>query len=124
VTEEDVQKQVKETLARLTKKGNKFNNSAKYRRGKRDMVQERHDEEVQRQEEANKVLKVTEYVTANEIANMMNVGVTEIISSCMSLGMFVSINQRLDAETISLIASEFDHEVELVSVEVAGAVEE
>ena len=124
VSEEDVQKQVKETLARLTKKGNKFNHSAKYRREKRDMVQERHEEEMQRQEDANKVLKVTEFVTANDIANMMNVGVTEIISSCMSLGMFVSINQRLDAETISLIASEFDYEVEFVSVDVAEAIDE
>ncbi len=123
VSEEDVQKQVKETLARLTNKGNKFN-SAKYRREKRDAVHERHEEEMQRQAEESKILKVTEFVTANEIANMMGVSVTDIISACMSLGMFVSINQRLDAETITLIASEFGYEVDFVSVEVAEAIEE
>ena len=123
VSEEDVQKQVKETLARLTNKGSKFN-TAKYRREKRDMVQERHEEELARQAEESKTLKVTEFVTANDIANMMSVGVTEIISACMSLGMFVSINQRLDAETITLIASEFGYEVEFVSVEVQEAIED
>ena len=123
VSEEDVQKQVKETLARLTNKGNKFN-SAKYRREKRDMVQERHEEEMARQAEESKILKVTEFVTANDIANMMDVGVTEVISACMSLGLFVSINQRLDAETISLIATEFGYEVEFVSVEVQEAIDD
>lgn len=123
VSDEDVQKQVKETLARLTNKSSKFN-AAKYRREKRDAVQERHEEEMQRRAEESKVLKVTEFVTANDIANMMSVGVTEIISACMSLGMFVSINQRLDAETISLIAAEFGYEVEFVSVEVQEAIED
>ena len=123
VNEVDVQKQVKETLARLTNKGSKFN-SVKYRREKRDMVHERHEEEMARQQEESKILKVTEFVTANDIANMMSVSVTEIISACMSLGMFVSINQRLDAETIALIAAEFEYEVEFVSVEVQEAIEE
>ncbi len=123
VTEEDVQKQVKATLARLTNKGSKFKTS-KYRRTKRDAVQERHVEEMARMAEESKVLKVTEFVTANDIANMMDVPVTSIISTCMSLGMFVSINQRLDAETISLIAAEFNYEVEFVSVEVQEAIDD
>ena len=121
VNEEDVQKQVKETLARLTNKSSKFN-TAKYRRDKRDMIQERREEEMARQAEESKILKVTEFVTANDIANMMSISVTQVISACMSLGMFVSINQRLDAETISLIASEFGFEVEFVSVEVQEAI--
>ena len=123
VSEEDVQKQVKETLARLTTKGSKFKTS-KYRREKRDAIQERHEEEMARQAEESKVLKVTEFVTANDIASMMDVPVTDIISACMSLGMFVSINQRLDAETISLIAAEFEYEVEFVSVEVQEAIDD
>lgn len=123
VNEEDVQKQVKETLARLTNKGSKFKTS-KYRREKRDAIQERHEEEMARQAEESKVLKVTEFVTANDIASMMSVPVTDIISACMSLGMFVSINQRLDAETISLIATEFNYEVEFVSVEVQEAIDD
>ncbi len=121
VSEEDVQKQVKETLARLTNKSSKFNTS-KYRREKRDMVHERYEEEMARQAEESKILKVTEFVTANDIASMMDVAVTQVISACMSLGMFVSINQRLDAETIALIASEFGFEVEFVSVEVQEAI--
>jgi translation initiation factor IF-2 len=115
LTDEQVQKQIKETLARLAPTGK--SKSAKYRRQKRDTVSQHLQEEIQRQEDEKGILKVTEFVTANELASMMEVNVNEIIKICMTLGMFVSINQRLDAETISLVSEEFGFEVEFVSVD-------
>ena len=110
VSDEDVAKQVKETLARLTSKGK--NKAAKYRKEKREIIQNRQLEQEEQQEEESKVLKLTEFVTANELANMMNVPVTQVISTCMSVGIMVSINQRLDAETINLVAEEFGFKTE------------
>ena len=124
ISEEDVQKQVKETLARLTNKGNKNNKGAKYRRDKRDAIQKREHELMEQEEMESKVLKLTEFVTANDLANMMDVPVTQVIGTCMSIGIMVSINQRLDAETINLVAEEFGFKTEYVSAEVAQAVEE
>ena len=122
VSEEDVAKQVKETLARLTSKGK--NKTAKYRKEKRDMVSNRM-QELENQEMADsKVLKLTEFVTANELASMMDVSVTQVIATCMSVGIMVSINQRLDAETINLVAEEFGFKTEYVSAEVAQAIVE
>ena len=115
LTDEQVQKQIKETLARLAPAGK--SKAAKYRRQKRDSVSQSMQEEMQRQEEEKGILKVTEFVTANELASMMNINVNEIIKVCMQLGMFVSINQRLDAETISLVSEEFGFEIEFVSVD-------
>ncbi|MBQ3634022.1 MAG: translation initiation factor IF-2 [Bacteroidales bacterium] len=123
INEEDVQKQVKETLARLTAKGHKTTTS-KHNRDKREAVRQRMEEENERLEEEKKILKVTEFVTASEFANMMNVPVNQVISTFMTLGMFVSINQRLDAETMSLVAEEFGYKVEFISVENAHEVEE
>lgn len=123
VNEEDVQKQIKDTLARLTTKG-KTKKGAKHRRDKRAAVSEKMQADMEQQMMDQNVLKVTEFVTVNELATMMNVSVNEIISSCMSLGMFVSINQRLDAETLSVVAEEFGYKVEFVSVEIAEAIEE
>lgn len=124
VSEEDVQKQIKETLARLTNKGNKSSKGAKYRRDKRDAA-ERREQELQLQEEKqSKVLQITEFVTANDLANMMNVSVSEIISTCMSIGMMVSINQRLDAETINIVAEEFGFKTEYVSADVTETIKE
>ena len=122
VSDEDVAKQVKETLARLTNKGK--NKAAKYRKEKRETIQNRQLEQEELEQEESKVLKLTEFVTANELANMMNVPVTQVISTCMSVGIMVSINQRLDAETINLVAEEFGFKTEYVSAEVAQAVEE
>ncbi len=122
VDEEDVQKQIKDTLARLTKKGK--GKSAKYRREKRDAISQKHAAEVEKQDQEKKVLKVTEFVTANDLANMMDVPVNEVISTFMSLGVFVSINQRLDAETLSLVAEEFGYQVEFVDATVVEAIEE
>lgn len=121
VSEEEVQKQIKETLARLTSKGGK-NKGAKYRKEKRDAVSQRHQEELAMQEVENKTLKITEFVTANDLANMMNVPVVQVISTCMSIGMMVSINQRLDAETINIVAEEFGFKTEYVSAEVVEAI--
>lgn len=115
LTEEQIQKQIKETLARLAPTGK--SKSAKYRRQKRDHASQTAQEEIQRQEDEKLILKVTEFVTANELSTMMNVGVTEIIKTCMQLGLFVSINQRLDAETIALVAEEFGYKVDFVSVD-------
>ena len=106
VAEEDVQKQIKDTLARLTKKGK--SKTSKYRREKRDAVSQKQIAEIEKQDQEKKVLKVTEFVTANELASMMDVPVNEVISTFMSLGVFVSINQRLDAETLSVVAVAFD----------------
>ena len=119
---EDVQKQVKETLARLTSKGNKNNKGAKYRRDKRDAIQKREHELMEQEEMESKVLKLTEFVTANDLANMMDVPVTQVIGTCMSIGIMVSINQRLDAETINIVAEEFGFQTEYVSAEVVEAI--
>lgn len=121
LTDEEIQKQIKETLARLS--GNKTKSKgAKYRREKRQAYQERTEHEEQQQELEKKTIKVTEFVTANELAKMMDVQVNEVIGACMSLGLFVSINQRLDAETLSIVAEEFGHEVEFVSAEVQDSI--
>ncbi|MGC9375197.1 MAG: translation initiation factor IF-2 [Bacteroidales bacterium] len=122
VSEEDVQKQIKETLARLTSKGK--SKGAKHRREKRDTISQKQQEELKKQEANKKVLKVTEFVSVNELANMMNVSPTEVISVCMNLGLMVSINQRLDAETMALVADEFNYSVEFISVEVQEAIHE
>lgn len=122
VSDEDVAKQVKETLARLTNKGK--NKAAKYRKEKRESIQNRQLEQEELEQEESKVLKLTEFVTANELANMMDISVTQVISTCMSVGIMVSINQRLDAETINLVAEEFGYKTEYVSAEVAQAIEE
>jgi translation initiation factor IF-2 len=123
VNEEDVQKQIKDTLARLTSKGGK-SKGAKYRREKRAIQTERAASEAEIRVQEKNIIKITEFVSVNELANMMNVPVTQIISTCMSLGLFVSINQRLDAETMSLVADEFGYKVEFVSVEIQEAIEE
>ena len=122
ISEEDVQKQVKETLACLTNKGNKNNKGAKYRRDKRDAIQKREHELMEQEEMESKVLKLTEFVTANDLANMMDVPVTQVIGTCMSIGIMVSINQRLDAETINIVAEEFGFQTEYVSAEVVEAI--
>ena len=123
VNEEDVSKQIKETLDRLTNRG-KGNKSAKYRKEKRDMAAEQRMQQMSEEMEQSKVLRLTEFVTANELASMMNVSVTQVIATCMSIGMMVSINQRLDAETINIVAEEFGFTTEYVSAEVANAIEE
>lgn len=123
VNEEDVARQVKETLARLTSKGQN-KKGAKYRREKRDAVYERHQEELAEEQAESRVLKLTEFVTANELANMMNVPVTKVIGTCMNIGIMVSINQRLDAETINIVADEFGFKTEYVSAEVSQAITE
>ena len=122
VSEEDVTKQVKETLARLTSKTK--SKGAKYRKEKRELASERMLEQETLEMEESKILKLTEFVTANELANMMNVQVTQVIATCMSVGIMVSINQRLDAETINLVAEEFGYKTEYVSAEVSQAVVE
>lgn len=122
VSEEDVAKQVRETLARLTSKGSKLGKGAKYRRDKREAIRESMEEEMSAQAAENKILKLTEFVTANELATMMDVPVTKIIGTCMSVGIMVSINQRLDAETINLVAEEYGFKTEYVSAEVSEAV--
>ena len=122
VSEEDVQKQIKETLARLTNKGNKTNKGAKYRRDKRDAIQKREHELQEQEEKESKILKLTEFVTANDLANMMDVPVTKVIATCMSIGIMVSINQRLDAETINIVAEEFGFQTEYVSADVVEAI--
>ncbi len=121
VNEEDVQKQIKETLARLTTKGQKTKGS-KHRRDKRLAFTERLAEESARAEMDKNVIKVTEFVSVNELASMMDVNPTQVIATCMSLGMFVSINQRLDAETMAVVADEFGFKVEFISVEVQEAI--
>ncbi len=123
VNEEEVQRQIKETLARLTSKGGK-NKGAKYRKEKRDAINQRQQEELEQQELSSHVLQITEFVTANDLANMMNVPVVKVISTCMSIGMMVSINQRLDAETINIVAEEFGFKTEYVSAEVVEAISE
>jgi len=122
VNEEDVQKQIKDTLARLTAKGK--SKGSKHRRDKRAAASEKMQADIEKQNEQKKVLKVTEFVSVSELANMMDVSVNQIISACMSLGLFVSINQRLDAETLSIVAEEFGYTVEFVSVDIQEAIED
>ncbi len=122
VSDEDVQKQIKETLARLTSKGGKSSKGAKYRRDKRDAAVKREHELMEQEERESKVLKLTEFVTANDLANMMDVPVTKVIATCMSIGIMVSINQRLDAETINIVADEFGFKTEYVSADVVEAI--
>ena len=122
VNEEEVQKQIKETLARLTTKGK--SRGSRYRREKREAVSQKHQEVADKIEQDKNILKVTEFVSVNELATMMSIPVTDIISTCMNLGLFVSINQRLDAETMAILADEFGYKVEFVSAEVLEAVRE
>lgn len=122
LTDEEVAKQVKETLARLTAKQEK--KGVKYRKDKRHAIHERMAEESEAENAESKVLKLTEFVTANELATMMDVPVTKVIGTCMSIGMMVSINQRLDAETINIVAEEFGYTTQYVSEEVSNAIEE
>lgn len=123
LTEEEVSKKIKETLARLSG-GGKKNKAAKYRRDKREEGSKKRQEEAEQQELEKSILKVTEFVSANELASLMDVQINDIIAACMSLGLFVSINQRLDAETISIVAEEFGFEVEFISAEDQESIEE
>ncbi|SDS17319.1 translation initiation factor IF-2 [Gramella sp. MAR_2010_147] len=122
-TEEEVQKQVRETLEKLQGKSSK-GKGAKYRREKRDQHRQRSEQDLAQQESDEKILKVTEFVTVSEVATMMDVSVTQVISACMSLGMMVTMNQRLDAETLSIVAEEFGYEVEFTTADVEETVEE
>ena len=122
ISDEDVEKQIKDTMARLGSKGK--SQSSKHRREKRDAVHQKMQAELEQEEKEKKVLKLTEFVTVAELASMMNISATEVISACMALGLFVSINQRLDAETINVVADEFGYSVEFVSVEIQEAIEE
>ena len=122
MSEEEIQKQVKDTLARLTNKPK--STGAKHRKEKRNQAADRLQAQMAQEHADSKVLKLTEFVTANELASMMNVGVTQVIGTCMSIGMMVSINQRLDAETINIVAEEFGFTTEFVSAEVAEAISE
>ncbi|WP_435624649.1 translation initiation factor IF-2 [Flagellimonas sp.] len=122
-TEEEVQKQVRETLEKLQGKTNK-GKGAKYRREKRDQHRQQTEKDLEQQELESKILKVTEFVTVNEVATMMNVSTTEIISACMSLGIMMTMNQRLDAETLSIVADEFGYQVEFVTAEIEESIEE
>ncbi|HNX54185.1 MAG TPA: translation initiation factor IF-2 [Prolixibacteraceae bacterium] len=123
VSEEDVQKQIKDTLARLTTKGTK-SKSSKYRKDKRQLVSDKAAAQAELENEQKNVLKVTEFVSVAELASMMDTAVTNVISTCMSLGLMVSINQRLDAETMAIVADEFGYQVEFVSAEIQVAIEE
>jgi len=120
---EEVQKQVRETLEKLQGKSSK-GKGAKYRKEKRDQHRQKTEDDLAAQEADNKLLKVTEFVTASEVATMMDVPVTQIISACMSLGMMVTMNQRLDAETLSIVAEEFGYEVEFVTADIEESIEE
>ena len=122
-TEEEIQKQVRETLEKLQGKSSK-GKGAKYRRDKRDTHRQKTEDDLAQQEADSKLLKVTEFVTVSEVATMMNVPVTKIISTCMSLGMMVTMNQRLDAETLTIVAEEFDYEVEFVTADIEESVQE
>jgi translation initiation factor IF-2 len=123
VTEEEIRKEIKETLARLSEQGGK-SKSSKLRKAKREMLSQKREEERILEEEEKKVLKLTEFVTVSDLASMMNVSATEVIGACMSLGIFASINQRIDAETIAIIAEEFGYKVEFVSAEIQETEEE
>ncbi|MFY7667459.1 MAG: translation initiation factor IF-2 [Crocinitomicaceae bacterium] len=122
ISEQDIQKEIKDTLARLSNQGGK-SKASKNRRSKRDLVAQRRQEEIEQAELEEKILKLTEFVTVSELASMMNVQPTQVISVCMSLGIFASINQRLDAETIQIVADEFGYETEFVSAEVQEAIQ-
>ena len=122
ISEEDVQKQIKETLARLTRKKSGGRGGARHRRDKREAVVQRQQAELKQQERESRTLQLTEFVTANDLANMMDVPVTDVISTCMSIGVMVAINQRLDAETINIVADEFGFKTEYVSAEVVEAI--
>ena len=122
-TAEEVQKKVRDTLERLQGKSKK-GKGAKYRKEKRDLHRQQVEKDLEQQEAESKVIKATEFVTANEVATMMNVSVTEVISACMSLGMMISMNQRLDAETLTIVAEEFGYKVEFVDAEVEETIEE
>ena len=124
VSDEDVARQVKETLARLTNKQNQNKKGAKYRKEKREAVQEKLNEERREEKKESKTLKLTEFVTVSELATMMNISVNQVIGTLMSVGIMVSINQRLDAETINLVAEEFGFKTEYVSAEVQEAITE
>lgn len=121
VSDEEVQKQIKDTLARLTSKGPKFK-TAKHRRDKREAVSARMQEEQAREEREKSILKVTEFVTVSELATMMDVSVTDVITACMNLGLMVSINQRLDAEALVVVAEEFGFQIEFVTVDTQEAI--
>jgi translation initiation factor IF-2 len=123
VSDEDIQRQVRETLAALSSGGGKSKGS-KHRRIKRDILEKKREKEMERETSEESVLKVTEFIPASELANLMNVNVNEVIATCMSLGMFVSINQRLDAETITIVASEFGFDVEFVGLDEQKDIEE
>ncbi len=123
VSDEDVQKQIKETLARLTNKGSKTK-SSKYRRDKRDAIQGKLAEEAEMLEQKSSVLQVTEFVTVQELATMMDATISDVIAACMNLGLMVSINQRLDAEALVIVAEEFGYKVEFVSVEIQEAIDQ
>jgi len=120
-SEEEIKKQIKDTLARLAPAGK--SKASKHRRQKRDQVSKQAEQEMQKMQEEQKVIKVTEYVTANELATMIGIPVTQVIATCMGIGLFVSINQRLDAETIVLVAEEFGYQVKFVGVEATEAIE-
>ncbi|MBM3160008.1 MAG: translation initiation factor IF-2 [Bacteroidetes bacterium] len=122
ISEQDIQKEIKETLARLSNQGSK-SKASKNRRSKRDLVAQRRQEEMELAELEDKILKLTEFVTVSELAAMMNVAPTQVISVCMSLGIFASINQRLDAETIQIVADEFEFETQFVSAEVQESIQ-
>ena len=124
ISDEDVAKQVKETLARLTEGNKATKKGAKYRKEKRDAAAQKMHDEMMQEAAESKILKLTEFVTANELATMMNITVTQVIQTCFNLGMFVSINQRLDAETINIVADEFGFKTEYVSAEVVNAIHE
>jgi len=123
-TEEEVQKQIRETLEKLQGKSKKGKAAAKYRREKRDLHRQQTEQDLEQQELDSKILKVTEFITAGEVATMMNVPTTDIISACMSLGIMVTMNQRLDAETLSIVAEEFGYEVEFVTADLEESFEE
>ncbi len=122
-SEEEVQKQVRETLEKLQGKSSK-SKAAKYRRDKRDQHRQKAEDDVAQQEQESKILKVTEFVTVSEVATMMNITTTEVISACMSLGIMVTMNQRLDAETLSIVADEFGYEVDFVTADIEESIEE
>jgi len=121
-TEEEVQKQIRETLEKLQGKGSK-SKAAKYRRDKRDSHRQRSEDELQAKEDGNKVLKVTEFVTVGEIATMMDVPITKVIGTCMSLGIMVTMNQRLDAETLTIVADEFGYEMQFITTDIEETAE-
>ena len=124
VSEKEVQKQIKETLARLTEKRGRRSGGAKFRREKREAVSQRQQAELKQQERESKILQLTEFVTANDLANMMDVHVTSVIATCMNIGVMVAINQRLDAETINIVAEEFGFKTKFVSADVVEAINE